>query len=59
MIVDIVFGAGIDGIVNFHNRGLVTASVTIVGCREDSDDGSVVLPLITLHDQLVGSGNEI
>lgn len=59
MIVNIVFGTGLDRIVNFHNGSLVTASVTVIRSRKDGNHRSIVLPLITLHDQLMGSGNKV
>ena len=59
MIMDIVFCTGVNCIVDFHNGRLVTAPVAIVGCGKNSDDRSVVLPLVALHDQLVSASNEI
>lgn len=49
----------INVIVNLHNGGLIATSVAIVGGREDSHHSSIVLPLITLHNELMSSGNEV
>lgn len=46
-------------IVNLHYGSLVTTPVAIVWRRENGDYRSVVLPLITLHDKLMGPGNEV
>ena len=46
-------------IVNLHYGRLVTTSVAIVGCRENSHHRSIVLPLIPLHNKLMGSCNEV
>ena len=50
VIVNIVFRTRIDSIVYFHNGGLIATSVAIVWCRKDSDNRSIVLPLVSLHD---------
>ena len=44
--------------VDLHNRGLVAASVAVVGCREDCDDVAVMRPVVTIHYQLMGTGNQ-
>mmetsp|Transcript_5576 Transcript_5576/g.10002 ORF Transcript_5576/g.10002 Transcript_5576/m.10002 type:complete len:303 (+) Transcript_5576:159-1067(+) len=46
-------------IIHLHYRGLITTSVAIVRSRENSHHRSIVLPLITLHHKLMGSGNEV
>mmetsp|Transcript_16873 Transcript_16873/g.29039 ORF Transcript_16873/g.29039 Transcript_16873/m.29039 type:complete len:111 (+) Transcript_16873:493-825(+) len=46
-------------IVHLHYRGLITTSVAIVRSRENCHHSSVVLPLITLHNKLMGSSNEV
>merc|ERR1719447_1069948 len=43
----------LQGVIQLHNRGLVSTAVAIVGCREDGDDISVVGPVVPLHHQLV------
>ena len=45
-------------LVNLHDCCLVTASVAVVGGRENGDDVAVLRPVVTLHDQLMGSRNE-
>lgn len=44
--------------VNLHDRGLVAAAVTVIGSREYRDDISVLTPVVALHDQLMGSGDQ-
>ena len=46
-----------DVFIYFHDGGLITASVTIVRGREDRDDMSFVGPIVTSHNQLMGSGD--
>ena len=59
MIMDIVFCAGVDSIVHFHNGRLVTAPVAVVGRRKDGDNRPVVLPLVAFHDQLMSTRNKV
>ena len=59
VVVYVVFGASVDGIVHFHNGRLVAASVAVVGRRKNGDDGSVVLPLVSFHDQLMRSSDKV
>ena len=59
MIVNSVLRSLIHGIVDLHNCGLISTSVTIVGGRENGNDLSIVLPLIAFHDKLVGTWNEM
>jgi hypothetical protein len=35
----------------------LTATVAVIGCREDCDHFMVVAPVVAFHDQLVGPGN--
>ncbi len=49
----------INVIVNLHYGGLIATSIAIVGGRENSHYSSIVLPLITLHNKLMSSGNEV
>ncbi|RNA05675.1 hypothetical protein BpHYR1_001488 [Brachionus plicatilis] len=46
------------GIVKFHYGGLITASVAVVWSRENSDNISVVAPVVAFHDELMGSGDQ-
>ena len=46
-------------IIHLHYRRLVTTSVAIVGGRENGHYSSVMLPLITLHNKLMSSGNKV
>ena len=46
-----------DVFIYFHDGGLITTSVTIVRGREYRDDMSFVGPIVTSHDQLMGSGD--
>ena len=40
-------------VIQFHDGGLVTASVAVVGGGEDGDHVPVVGPVVSLHDQLM------
>jgi hypothetical protein len=53
--MDRLLAALINRIVNLHNSSLVATPVTIIWCRENSDNLSVVLPLVALHDKLMGT----
>ena len=44
--------------VNFHDGGLVTNSVAVVWCTEDGDDVFLMAPVVSIHNKLVGSGNQ-
>jgi len=44
--------------VDFHDRRLVTASVAVVGCREDGNNISVLRPIIALHHELMSTCNK-
>jgi len=59
MVVDCFLINLVNFIIHLHYSSLVTASVAIVGSRENSHHRSVVLPLIPLHHKLMGSGNEV
>ena len=45
--------------VDFHNGGLVTASVAVIWCGEDSDDVALVTPIVSVHDELMGASNSL
>ena len=59
VFMDGFLAAAIDRVVNFHDCCLITTPVTIIGSRKDGHDASVVLPLVSLHHQLMGSGYEM
>jgi hypothetical protein len=59
VIVDSVFRRLIHGIIDFHDCGLISASVTIVRGRENRHHLPVVLPLIPFHDKLVCAWNKM
>ena len=59
MIMNRFFTASIHRIIHFHNGGLVATSITIVGSWKDSHNGFVVLPLVSLHDELMGASNKV
>lgn len=44
--------------VNLHDCGLVSAAVTVIGSREYRDDVSVLTPVVTFHDQLMGTSDQ-
>mmetsp|Transcript_28058 Transcript_28058/g.63438 ORF Transcript_28058/g.63438 Transcript_28058/m.63438 type:complete len:212 (+) Transcript_28058:167-802(+) len=45
--------------VDLHDRGLVPASVAVVGRAEQSDYRVLVRPVVSLHDQLMCSDNKL
>lgn len=45
-------------LINFHDGGLVTAPVAVVGGAEDGDNVSLVAPVVTLHHELVRPRHE-
>jgi hypothetical protein len=59
VVVNRFFRRLVDSVVNFHNSSLVTASVTVIGSGKDSDNGPVVLPLVSFHHQLVRTGDKV
>ena len=59
MVVNGFLGSLVEGVVHFHDRGLVTASVAVVGSRKDGHDHAIVLPLVPFHDQLVRPCDEV
>ena len=44
-------------LVNLHYRGLVATSVAVVRSGEDCHDITLVCPVVSVHDQLMRSGN--
>ena len=38
-----------------HNGGLVSATVAVVRCREDSDNVALMSPVVAVHDELMGT----
>lgn len=59
MLIYRILGGGIGRIVDFHNGGLIATAVAIIGRRKDGHNRPIVLPLIALHNELMGSRNEI
>lgn len=59
VIVNAFFRCLINSIVHFHDGSLVTASVAIIGSWEDCYYASIMLPLVTLHHQLMGTSNKM
>jgi len=45
--------------IHLHDTCLVCASVTVVRCREDSDDVLIVTPIETIHDELMCARNKL
>lgn len=46
-------------LIDFHDGSFVTAAVAVVGRREDGDDVAVVRPIVAIHDELMGSGDQL
>ena len=59
MIVNGILRRRVHRVVNFHYRCLVTTSVAVVGCTKYCHYRPIVLPLISLHDQLMSSRNKV
>ena len=57
--MDRILGSLIDRVVDLHDCRLVTASVTVIWRRKDRNDGSVVLPLVAFHNQLMRPSNKV
>jgi hypothetical protein len=49
----------IQRVVDLHYRGLVAAPVAVVRSGKDRDDALIVLPLVSLHNELVCPGDEV
>jgi hypothetical protein len=45
-------------LIELHDGSLIAAAVAVVGRREDGNDALFVAPIIALHDELMGSGDE-
>jgi len=45
-------------IVKFHDGGLISTTITVVGRGEDGDNIPIVTPIVSLHNQLMSSRNE-
>ena len=59
MVMNWLLAALIDRVVDLHYCSLVTTTVTIIRCGEDCNDLSIMLPLVPLHNKLVGTGNKM
>ena len=44
-------------LVDLHNGGFVTASITVVGSGENGHDVALVSPIVSIHDQLMGTSD--
>jgi hypothetical protein len=45
-------------LVNLHDRSLVSTSIAIIRGTKDGHDVSLLTPVVTFHNQLMGSANE-
>lgn len=59
MVVNGILGTLVDRIIHLHDASLIATSVTVIGRRKDSNHLSIMLPLVPLHDKLVGTGKEM
>jgi hypothetical protein len=57
--MDRILGSLVDRVVDLHDCRLVTTSVTVIWRRKYRNDGSVVLPLVAFHHQLMSSSNKV
>ena len=44
-------------LIDFHDGGLVAATVTVVRCGEDRHHIALVGPIVAVHDQLMGTSD--
>jgi len=44
-------------LVDLHDGGLVTATVAVVGRRENCDNITLVRPVVSVHDKLMGASD--
>jgi hypothetical protein len=59
VVVNAFFRRLIHRIVYFHYGCLITTPVAVIRSREDGYDTSVMLPLVALHNQLMGTRNKV
>lgn len=57
--MDRILRSLVDRVVDLHDCRLVTTSVTVIWRRKDRNDGSVVLPLVAFHHQLMRPSNKV
>jgi hypothetical protein len=57
--MDRILAALVDRIINLHDSSLITTPVAIVWSRKDGYDTSIMLPLVTLHNKLMRTSNEM
>ena len=59
ILIYFVLSARIQIVINFHDCTLVTTPIAIIRRREDSDNHTIMLPLVSFHDQLMRPCNEM
>ena len=59
MVVNAFLAALFNSIIDLHDSCLVTTSVAVIWGWKDSDNLSIMLPLVSLHHQLMGTGDEV
>ena len=59
VIVNRLLAGLVDRVVHLHYCPLVAASVAVVGSREHCYHSLIVLPLVSLHHELVSTGDEV
>jgi hypothetical protein len=59
MIMNSFLATLVDRVIDLHNRSLIATPVAVVGSRKHCDDLSIVLPLVSLHNQLMSTGDEM
>jgi len=59
MIMNRIFRRLFNSIVHLHDRGLITTSVAIIWRRKDRHNGSIVLPLVAFHHQLMRPSDKV
>ncbi len=57
--MDRILGSFINRVDDLHDCGLVAASVTVIWRGKYRNDGSVVLPLVAFHNQLMRPSNKV
>ena len=44
-------------LIDFHDGGLVAATVAVIRCGEDRHHIALVSPIVAVHDQLMGTSD--
>lgn len=45
-------------IIQFHDGSLVATAIAVVWCTKDGDNIPIMTPVVSLHNKLMGSGDQ-